>query len=55
MRGDEKLVITSGGRPELFDVKDDPAERKNLSALRPERVKRLNEELKAWMATEIAP
>ncbi len=55
MRGDEKLVITGGGRPELFDVKDDPAERKNIAALRPERVKRLNEELKAWMATEIAP
>jgi arylsulfatase A len=55
MRGDEKLVITSGGRPELFDVKDDPAERKNIAALRPERVNRLNEELKAWMATEITP
>ena len=55
MRGDEKLVITSGGRPELFDVRDDPAERKNLSSLRPERVKQLNEELKAWMATEITP
>ena len=55
MRGDEKLVVTSGGRPELFDVRDDPAERKNLSALRPERVKRLNEELRAWMATESTP
>ena len=55
MQGDEKLVITSGGRPELFDVRDDPAERKNLASLRPERVKRLNEELKAWMSTEITP
>ena len=32
MRGDEKLVITNGGKPELFDVKADPAERRNLSA-----------------------
>lgn len=55
MRGDEKLVITNGGRPELFDVKADPAERRNVSALRPQQVKRLNEELKAWLATEIQP
>lgn len=55
LRGDEKLVITNGGRPELYDVRLDPAERRNLSALRPERVKALNDELKAWLATEVAP
>ena len=53
MQGDEKLVVTSGGKPELFDVKEDPAERKNISALRPGRVKALNELLKAWLATEV--
>ncbi len=55
MRGDEKLVITNGGKPELFDVKADPAERQNISALRPAKGKRLGEELKAWLATEIQP
>ena len=53
MRGDEKLVVTSGGRPELFDVKTDPAERRNLSGLRPERIKILNAELKSWLGTEV--
>ncbi|MDB5350812.1 MAG: arylsulfatase family protein [Planctomycetota bacterium] len=55
MRGDEKLVITNGGKPELFDVKTDPAERQTLSALRPAKLKRLGEDLKAWLATEIQP
>lgn len=53
MKGDEKLVITNGGRPELFDVRDDPAERKTLTGLRPERIKALNDQLKAWLATEV--
>jgi len=53
MRGDEKLVITNGGRPELFDVTSDPAERRNLSGLRPERIKSLNAELKSWLGTEV--
>ena len=55
MRGDEKLVITSGGKPELYDVKADPAERRNLSALRPQVVKQLNEELQSWLNTEVQP
>ena len=53
MRGDEKLVVTDGGKPELYDVRDDPAERRNIAALRPARVKALNAELKAWLATEV--
>ena len=55
MRGDEKLVITNGGKPELFDVKADPAERRNLSALRPAKVKQLTEALNSWLSTEIQP
>jgi arylsulfatase A len=52
MRGDLKLTITDGGKPELFDVARDPAERRNLAARKPEVAKRLGVELKAWLATE---
>lgn len=55
MRGDMKLVITSGGRPELFNVAADPAERRNAIAEHPELARRLQGELKAWLATEINP
>jgi arylsulfatase A-like enzyme len=51
MRGRLKLVITNGGRPELFDVDADPAERRNAAAAYPETVKQLETELKAWLAT----
>jgi arylsulfatase A-like enzyme len=51
MRGRLKLVITNGGRPELFDVDADPAERRNAAAAYPEVVKQLETELKAWLAT----
>jgi len=54
MLGRFKLVITNGGRPELFDVEADPAERRNVAAEHPELVKRLNADLKAWLATERA-
>src|SRR5207245_461475 len=53
MRGALKLVITNGGRPELFDVVADPAERRNIAAEHPEILKRLHDELKAWLATEV--
>lgn len=55
LRGDFKLVVTSGGRPELYDVVGDPAERRNLAASNPERVKQLSDELKEWIATERQP
>lgn len=51
MRGDLKLVVTNGGRPELFDVEADPAERRSLAAERPEEVKSLNKALADWLAT----
>ena len=53
MRGDDKLVVTRGGKPELYDVVADPAERRDLSAIRPELTRRLHEELKAWLRTEV--
>jgi arylsulfatase A-like enzyme len=47
-----KLVITRGGRPELFDVENDPAERRNIVAEHPERAQQLETALRAWLATE---
>jgi arylsulfatase A-like enzyme len=53
MRGDLKLVVTRGGKPELFNVAADPAERLDISAIEPETTRRLNEELTAWLKTEV--
>jgi arylsulfatase A-like enzyme len=53
MRGNDKLVVTGGGKPELYDVVADPDERRDLSAIRPELARRLHEELKAWLRTEV--
>ena len=47
-------MVTGANRPELFDVEADPAERRNVIAQHPELAKRLGDELKAWMATEVA-
>jgi arylsulfatase A len=52
LRGDLKLVITGGCRPELFDVAADPAERRDVAAEHPELYQRLQDELAAWLATE---
>jgi hypothetical protein len=52
MRGNFKLATTNGGRPELFDVLADPAERRSIAAEYPELVKALGEALKAWLASE---
>ena len=55
MRGDLKLVATNGGRPELFDVEVDPAERRSLMAEQPEVARSLQKDLSAWLATERKP
>ena len=52
LRGDYKLVIVRGGKPELYDVSADPSERRDLAATNPQRVKQLQAELNAWLATE---
>ena len=52
MRGQFKLVVTRGGKPELFDVEGDPAERRDVSAQYPELTKQLRAELDAWLETE---
>lgn len=47
--GDLKLIeFYENNRRELFDLKADPGENRNLSAARPEDVKRLAEKLDAW-------
>ena len=51
MRGRWKLVVTNGGKPELFDVEADPAERRNAVAGYPDLARRLSSELKTWLAT----
>jgi hypothetical protein len=51
MRGRLKLVVTNGGKPELFDVVADPAERRNIAAEHGEMAKTLEHELNDWMAT----
>jgi arylsulfatase A len=52
LRGDFKLVITGGNRPELFNVEADPAERRSVIAEHPDLAKQLQQELNAWLATE---
>jgi arylsulfatase A-like enzyme len=48
-RGDWKLVeFFENGRHELFDLKADPGESRNLAEARPEVVKQLAEKLAAW-------
>ncbi len=52
MRGDLKLVITGNNAPEIFDVVNDPAERRSIIAQHPELAQQLRKELNAWLATE---
>jgi arylsulfatase A len=54
MRGNLKLVITGNTTPELYDVVNDPAEMRSLHAEHPKLLKQLQDELKAWLATESA-
>lgn len=53
MRGRYKLVVTNGGRPELFDVEADPAERRNALPEHAELARDLQKALKEWLATEV--
>ena len=53
LSGQFKLVITGGGKPELYDVVGDPAARRDVSAGYPELTKQLRDELAAWLKTEV--
>jgi len=52
MRGDFKL-LDIGGNQFLYNVEDDPGERRHLNARYPEVTKQLSAELKLWLATEV--
>jgi arylsulfatase A-like enzyme len=53
MRGNFKLVVVRGGKPELYNVVDDPAERRDVSAQYSKLTRELNQELRSWLATEV--
>jgi arylsulfatase A-like enzyme len=50
-RDDFKLISISDGSLELFDLSEDPAEERNLSAVNPARSAALKRELDAWLAS----
>jgi arylsulfatase A-like enzyme len=52
MRDRHKLVITRGGKAELFDVEGDPAERRDIAAGHPDLTRQLKAELESWLETE---
>jgi arylsulfatase A-like enzyme len=52
LRGRFKLVVSHGGKSELYDVVGDPAERRDVSAQYPELTEKLRDELAAWLKTE---
>jgi arylsulfatase A-like enzyme len=52
MRGNLKMVVTGDTAPELYDVVADPGEMRSLHAEHPQLMKRLRDELAAWVATE---
>ncbi len=52
MRGDFKLLEIGGNRF-LYNLREDPGERRTLAAEYPEIFKQLQGELKAWMATAV--
>jgi hypothetical protein len=52
LRGRFKLVVTRGGKSELYDVVADPAERRDISASYPELTTELRDEIKGWLKTE---
>jgi arylsulfatase A len=53
MRGDMKLVQSPGAPAELFNVVNDPAERRTLAQELPNTAKALSAQLKRWLDTEI--
>ncbi len=53
LRNRMKLVVTGGGKPELYDVVTDPAERRDLSAQYPDLTAQLKTAVGAWLKTEV--
>jgi arylsulfatase A-like enzyme len=53
MRDRMKLVVNGEGKPELYDVVNDAAERRDLSAQYPQVTGQLRTALDAWLKTEV--
>ncbi len=53
LRDHMKLVVTGSGKSELYDVVNDPAERRDLSAQYPKLTSGLRAGLDAWLKTEV--
>ena len=54
-KGEHKLIRTSGGRVELYHLKDDPGEGNNLIEKAPEKVKELEVLLDRWLKDNHLP
>ena len=52
MKGDLKMVITGNNQPEIFNLAQDPQERRTLHAEFPGELKAMKEGLDNWLATE---
>jgi arylsulfatase A-like enzyme len=52
LRGNLKLVVTGNNPPELFDVVNDPGERRSIRFEHVKLADSLRKELQAWLATE---
>jgi arylsulfatase A-like enzyme len=52
MQGDHKLVLTGNNRPELFNLTNDPAERRSVIAEHQALARAMERDLRAWLATE---
>ncbi len=52
MRGRMKLIVTGNTPPELFDVEDDPGERRSLAGGIPALARQMKAELDTWLTTE---
>jgi arylsulfatase A-like enzyme len=52
MRGRLKWIRTGESRPELYDVEADPGERRSVISEHDALAKRLEEEVRHWLATE---
>ncbi|MFO0891014.1 MAG: sulfatase-like hydrolase/transferase [Isosphaeraceae bacterium] len=48
---DLKLIVTSGGKPELYDIAADNAERRDLGGSEPDRSEQLKLDLDRWLTT----
>lgn len=51
--GDEKVIISSNGPPQVYNLKEDPNERKNIATLRMDLVRKVTAELNKRLAAKL--